>query len=251
MIISPIDSPSRGYDTTSVPQSFTPLTFSEMIEYAEEYEKCKSPLAKFNHDIEWVKRKFSDWKKISLIDLDYYIFLLKRISISSDNEFRVEHNCSDCGAPNTLVLDYSDIRVPINLEYDIKGSIVLNDKSYIYRIPNLEKFDQVNKKISRFKKVTEIKLIKLISAFEDFDTRSNEIEAVVLNAVIDDVVRLMTLDSMYFNNELELNHKCSSCGEGLWSISIHSLIDNLFQSLLLSRHAIETKITTKSFSEIG
>lgn len=244
MIISPVDSPSQGLATNSKTQSFTPINFSEMIKYSEEYETCKTELQKYLLDISWVKKKFNNWEFISLVDLDYYIFLMKKISVSSDTEFVVERKCTDCDKLNILNLDTTRIGMPLCLGYDVSGVITLSEIDYKYKVPYLDDFEKILLKISRFKK-HDLRIIKLISLFPDFEGRPNDIEKLVVEATGDDIVRLLTLENMYLSSKVELDYKCSSCKEGSWSISINILIDNVFQSLLLTRESIETKITTK------
>lgn len=245
MILHPQDLTSRGIDSRSKILTFTPFTFSEMIEYSEEYETLKTRLQKFLLDYKWVKKKFDNWESISLIDLSYCIFMMKKISIASDTSFTTEYKCSDCSEVNTLYLDTTRLANPLNLVYDIKGTINLNNKEYDYSIPNLEEFDKVLDKINRFNKVKELRLIKLISVFTDFEASPNLIERLVVDATGDDIIRLLTLESMYFDDKIVIDHKCRSCKEGSWSISMDILIDQLFRNLLLTRESIETKINTK------
>lgn len=245
MLITINELPSRGIDEKSEQVNLRPLTFRELLIYTREQESAKDDFSKFIVDYNEFKSKVTNWKSISLMDLDYLLFRFKKLTVSDDKEFSVELACSDCGSLNQLYLDSSLINTSQSLRYDYRGSIVLNNKTYTYEVPTLEVFDQVLTKISRYKKGFELKLIRLISCFPDFKNNPNEIESLVVNAKGDDIIRLSVLDSMYFNSKININHKCNNCSGGHWSIEVRSLIDQVFLSMLLSRTDVTNEIITK------
>lgn len=248
MVLLPLDLPSKGIDPRSQSQTFSPFNFTEMIEYSRSFESCKTDLHKYLLDIEWVKKKFDNWKVINLVDLDYCIFMMKKISISKDGEFVVSKPCSDCGEDNELYLDTSRTLMPLNLLYNIKGVINLNNRDYLYELPTLDRFTEIVTIVMRSKRVKDIKILKLISIFPEFDSKPNDIEDLVSKAVLEDIIELETLHSMYLESKINIDYKCKKCKGGHWSISISLLIDQLFLSLFLSGKSTKTKINVKPIS---
>lgn len=245
MIIEINELPSKGIDPRSQSLEIKPLTFKELLKYSREQDSAKTDLQKFLVDYNYLKSTLPNWKSISLMDLDYVIYRFKKLTISDNKEFNVEHKCSDCGTLNTLYLDDSRINLSHQIRYDYKGQIVLNNKTYQYEIPTLEFFDSVLTKITRYNKGFELIIIKLISTFPDFNNSPNEIESIVINAVGDDIIRLSVLESMYYDSKININHQCRNCRGGQWSISVRTLIDQVFLCMLLSRTDVTDQIITK------
>lgn len=245
MIVHPNDLPSQGLDNNSEILRIEPLNFKEMIKYSRELARAKTELQKYLIDFDLIKSRIPNWRSINLMDLDYVIFLMKKVSVSSDSEFTVSMICPDCGAENTLYLDLGRVSKPTQLLFDLSGKVELNGELLEYRCPSLEEFDKILTKMTKFRKTDEIRLIKLVSMFPKFNELPSKIESSVLEAVGDDIVVLSTLESMYLDSKVDIDHKCNQCKGGDWSMGVNSLIDNVFLSLVLSTESTESKIHAK------
>jgi hypothetical protein len=249
MIVNPRELPSRGLDSNSESLNIKPLNFQEMIEYTRNYDASRSELDKYICDVELVKKRIHNWKSINLMDLDYVIFLIKKESVSQEAEFSVRKTCNECGEENTLYLDPGRLVMPTTTKYELRGTVQLKGREVKFQLPSLEVFDKVLTKIARFKKVKELRLIKLIAMFPDFADRPNDIEDMVVTATNEDIVVLRTLESLYLNSSVSIEYKCTKCKGGSWSIGVHTLIDDIFLSLVLSTKSIESKISIKQVCE--
>lgn len=245
MIVHPNDLPSQGLDNNSEILRIEPLNFKEMIKYSRELARAKTELQKYLIDLDLIKSRIHNWRSINLMDLDYIIFLMKKVSVSSDSEFTVSMTCTDCGTENTLYLDLGRVSKPTQLLFDLSGKVELNGEVLEYRCPSLEEFDKILTKMTKFRKTDEIRLIKLVSMFPKFNELPSKIESSVLEAVGEDIVVLSTLESMYLDSKVDIDYKCSQCKGGDWSMGVNSLIDNVFLSLVLSTESTESKIHAK------
>lgn len=242
MVITPSQLISKGLDPKSELINIEPLNFKDLLIYTKEWESAKTPLQEFLVDYNLVKKLIYNWNTINLIDLKYIIYLIKKESVSSTKDFTIEKKCRDCGKVNTILIDTSSILLPVVTAYDIKGYIVLDDKTYQYEVPSLEYFDKVLNMVTRTKKDIDLRLIYLISCFPDFIKTPNLIEDLVIKSTRENIIQLVTLESMYFNPEIYINHKCNSCNSEGVSMSVDSLIDNVFLCLFLSNRSLENKI---------
>jgi hypothetical protein len=246
MLLTPQVLPSSGIEERSKAIEVRGLNFTELLEYTKSKNSCKNEFDNFILDYSWVKRKISNWQDISLIDLDFVIYTIKRLTVSDNAEFSTEMRCTNCNAINELYLSADQVKMPDPLRYDIRGKIVLSGQDLQFEIPMLDFFDECFSKIARYKNVKDLQVIKLITCFPEFKNNPNRIQNLVANAVVDDIVALSTLEAMYFDSQLTFDYKCSKCGGGHWSIGIRALIDNVFRSLLLSRRSVETKIDVRN-----
>lgn len=248
MVITPDQMPSGGVHPNSTAQSFSPLTFSELLEYSEEFDSASTRLQKYLLDIKWIKKKFSNPSGINIMDLDYCIYWLKRISTMSDVSFTQEKECSE-GHTNYFIINNSEVDKAIEKQFfDYKGVIELSGTRYIYEVPMLDKFEKVFDKVTRGKGAgsTKLLLIKLIACFPKFEENPNQVENLVIKSSSEDVVQLTTLGSMYFNSTLSFEKSCSTCKiDTCWSVSLDELIDNMYLRLLINGSTVESKINVE------
>lgn len=245
MILHPSEMPSRGIDPKSEALNIPILGFSDLIEYTRNMEATTTEIGKYLLDVELVRSKIHNWKSINLIDLDYIIFMIKKLAVSSGSEFTVEKVCTDCNEVNTLYLNTESLAMPTSLIYDIKGVAIIRDVKWIVEVPNLEEFYPILTKIDKFKKVKELRLLKLISLFPEFKRQPNLIEDMIVNAHTDDIVVLQALEYMFLDSSIELPHSCTNCREGRWSMKVNTLIDQVFRSMVLSSSADGSKVIFK------
>ena len=244
MIVSPNLLPSSGKSKTSKDIEINPLNFIQVIDYSRKLANVTSDFQKFMIDYNLVKSTISNWKTISLMDLEFIIFLIKKNSVTKVREFTITKDCPSCNSSELIYINTDQLQMPVSIDTDLFGEITLNNKVYKFEVPNLEVFDSVISKVTRSNKVQELKAIYLIATLVDFKNSPNEIENVVLNAVQDDAADLFNLYNIYYNPKVEIPHKCSKCKRGQWSTSLRSLVDNVFLDLLLNHRTSTIKIGT-------
>lgn len=243
MILTPYELPSHGLDSNSESISIVGLGFQDMIQYTEDYESARTPFKKFLVDYNWTKKLITNWRKINLVDLDAVILRWKIASVSSTNEFSIRKSCPHCGAEQVLSLSVDQISNFIPIEYALSGDIVLGNKKYSYECSNLEQFDDVVTRVTKYGRIKYVELLKLISMIPDFKIHPNQVEAAVINAKLEDIQVLRTLSTIYLNSKVTIKTKCSQCKSEDWSMGVSTLIDSPFLSLVLSTGSIKDKIT--------
>lgn len=242
MILTPYELPSNGLDPNSESISIKGLGFQQLIEYSKEYENAKTDLDKFTVDYNWTKKIISDWQHINLVDLDSIILKWKLESVNEGNTFSVVKTCPHCGHKQTLELSLEQLGSFAPINYALTGEIELGGTRYQYECPSLDYFDDVFTKITKYKQVHYINLIKLISMIPEFSRKPNQVQSAVVNAKLSDIQVLRTLESIYLNSNITINTHCSNCGGGDWSMSVLSLIDNPFLSLVINCQSFKDKV---------
>lgn len=99
----------------------------------------------------------------------------------------------------------------------------------------------------RYKKITDLNLIKTISLIKEFESRANQVEDDVLHATHNDITLLMALRDLYFNRSEPIKVSCSNCREegGKVMVAVDSLITDFFRSLRINCPIDGTKILFK------
>jgi hypothetical protein len=90
-------------------------------------------------------------------------------------------------------------------------------------------------------------MMKTLALFEEFDTKSQEIEKDVLGATREDITLLLALQELYFDRVEPIKAICPKCDKerrGM-AISVNSLVVDFFQSLTLNSKFDGTKIVFK------
>ena len=97
MIISKFDLPSKGKFIKDADNlDIKPLTFKKLLDYIESVEIGDTP--KLIKDLKLLVSNGVDLSKVSLLDMDYAIFMMKSITISDDIKFNSSSKCNSCGS---------------------------------------------------------------------------------------------------------------------------------------------------------
>ena len=175
ILSSYLPSAGIGYDFTTI--HLDPMTFLEMTNYTEG-TKDISPIEKYFYDIRLLTREDPNILKCYIMDVDFLIFYKKLISVSSGTTITITVQCPTCGAT---------LKREISLEKDIKfegidekimnGALVeLGGHKYDVAVPTVKDLLRVFDVFKKFGRVSDLKMMKTISLFKDFDTKSQQIE---------------------------------------------------------------------------
>ena len=249
ILSSYLPSAGVGYDFASI--HLDPMTFLEMTQYTEG-TKDISPIEKYFYDIRMLTREDPNILKCYIMDIDFLIFYKKLISISSDTSITITVKCPNCGAT---------LKKSINLEKDIKfetidekimnGALVeLNGHKYDVAVPTVQDLLKVFDVFKKFSRANDLKMMKTISLFKDFDIKSQQIEKDVLGATRGDITLLLALRDLYFDRVEPIKIMCPNCKDieeerRVMTVSVDSLIVDFFQSVCINNGLDGTKILFK------
>jgi endogenous inhibitor of DNA gyrase (YacG/DUF329 family) len=183
------------------------------------------------------------------MDLDFLIYYKKLISVSGNTTLNISVQCPSCGTVIQREVDFEkDIKFEAVDEKIMNGAqIILNKRKYEIRVPTVQNLLKVFDIFKRYSRVNDLKMMKTLALFEDFDTNSQQIEKDVLGATREDITILLALQELYFDRVEPIKAMCPKCDKerrGM-TISVNSLVVDFFQSLALNSKFDGTKIVFK------
>lgn len=243
--------PSGGYGYTFPSVRIRPMTFIEITKYLEEVPK-DDPLGKYLFDINLLEDDDKNAKSLYIMDIDFLIFYKKLITVSGDLKYQVEVPCPHCGKLIKSVIDFNkDIHFKAIDQKIMNGAqIELGGHKYDTIIPTGRDFLKVFKVYLKYRKITDLKIIKTISLIKDFEYNGNQIERDVLEATHSDITLLMALRDLYFDMLEPVEISCPHCEEDSGerrsvAVSVDSLITDFFRDIFINSPIDGTKILFK------
>lgn len=253
MEISVSQLPSGGYGYNFPSVKIKPLDFLGIVKYLENEPK-EDPLGKYLYDIKSLIEDDENIKDCYIMDVDFLIFYKKLTTISQDLSYEISIKCPVCG---------HQIEKTISFERDIHfkqvdnkimngAKIKLNNHDYETIVPTVNDFMKVFNVYLRYKKITDLKMIKTIALIKDFDFKSNQIERDVLGAKHSDITLLMALRELYYDRVEPIEIYCPECNKNAKpeerrsvAVSVESLIVDFFRDLYINSPIDGSKILFK------
>ena len=237
------------YDFTSL--KVMPMFFAQILEYMENVPT--DPIEKFYFDYKLIQQDDPNIDRVLVSDIPFIVFMKKALTIGTRLEFNSTLTCPACGTQFQQMITMSQLKFnPLDDEAR-KGFIVeFNGKRREVRMPTMAEFMVVFNNYRRYRRVTDMKLIKLISLFKDAMTYQQMIEEDVVNATYDDITLLAALDQIYFNTLNSVTCYCPKCNLDVepdkkrgMEVSIESLISNLFRGVIENNRLTTSKIVSQ------
>jgi endogenous inhibitor of DNA gyrase (YacG/DUF329 family) len=246
IISSYLPSAGIGYKFPSL--HLNPMTFLQMTRYTED-TKDLSQIEKYFYDIRMLIDEDKNILNCYIMDLDFLIYYKKLISVSGNTTLTISVQCPSCGTVVKREVDFEkDIKFETVDEKIMNGAqINLGGKKYEIRVPTVANLLKVFDIFKRYSRVNDLKMMKTLALFEEFDTKSQEIEKDVLGATREDITLLLALQELYFDRVEPIKAICPKCDKerrGM-AISVNSLVVDFFQSLTLNSKFDGTKIVFK------
>lgn len=244
--------PSGGFGYGFPTIRIKPLTFLGVCQYLENYPK-DDPLGSYLQDIKLLIEDDQNIKESYIMDVDFLIFYKKLCTISQDLSYRLQIKCPYCGKNIEKKLSFeNDIHFKQIDEKIMKGArINLGGHTYETIVPTVNDFMKVFNTYLRYRKVTDIKMIKTIALMGNFDYQANQIEKDVLEATHSDITLLMALRDLYYDRVEPLTLECPHCRDEkrrerrTVTVSVDSLIVDFFRELYINSPIDATKIVFK------
>jgi hypothetical protein len=144
------------------------------------------------------------------MDLDFLIFFKKLCTVSEDLSYNLTITCPDCGAKvrKTVTLEQDIHFTQVDKEVMNGAFIELNGHKYEVEVPTVRDFLIVLTQYARYRKITDLKMIKTISLIKEFRTEGNQVEDDVLGATHNDITLLVALRELYFERIEPIQVRC-------------------------------------------
>lgn len=191
------------------------MNFAQILEYLENVpDEKKQPVEKYYFDYCLVKDEDPNIGSLLLVDMEYVVFLKKALTISQNLEYDSSVECPKCGTTLNYHVSLAGVRFgPLSDPAKNGFSVGFGDSRYKVRMPTVDEFMSVFSKYRVYKRVSDMRIIKLISLFEYSMTYLQRIEALVVNSTHRDIAVLITLDKIFFNFIQPIHLHCDRCAE--------------------------------------
>lgn len=244
ILTSSLPSGGYGYDFPSI--DIKPLTFLELTQYLENVPS--DPLEKYLFDIKVLCKDDPKINDCYMMDVDFLIFFKKLISVSGDLNYNIQVKCPNCGniINHTISMEHDIHFKQIDSQVMNGAKIELNGHLYETMIPTVRDFLRVFSIYLRYRKITDMKIIKTVALISGFDQRSQEVEDDVLGATHSDITLLLALYELYYDRVEPIELSCNKCEEGgNVTVSVESLIVDFFRDLCINSPIDGSKILFK------
>lgn len=231
--------PSGGYGYTFPEITINPFTFIELTGYLENVPS--DPLDKYLFDIKVLCKDDPRVYDLYVMDLDFLIFYKKLCTVSSGLSYDLTIKCPECGAKikKKITLDKDIHFTQIDNEVMGGAEVILNGHKYNVQVPTVRDFLQVLEVYLRYRKITDLKMIKTIALIKEFRMEGNQVEADVLGAKHNDITLLLALRELYYDRIEPIIVYCPECGKDVKneerrgiSVSVDSLIGDFFRDII-------------------
>lgn len=230
--------PSGGYGYLFPSVSVEPFDFITLTQYLENVPS--DPLEKYLFDIKVLCKDDPKIMDCYIMDVDFLIFFKKLCTVSDNLTYKLTIKCPVCG---------KEIKKEISIEHDIhfkqidkeimNGAVIeLNGHKYETIVPTTRDFLSVFERYLRYRKVTDLGMIKAIALINDNNYEADQIEKDVLGAKHEDITLLLALRELYYERLEPIEVYCPDCNKGLKreerrgiSVSVNSLIGDFFREI--------------------
>jgi len=192
-----------------------PLNFAQILEYLENVpDMKKNPIEHYYFQYCLVKDEDPNINELLLIDMEYVIYMKKALTIAENLEYKSECKCPRCG--NTLRYHVSLAGIEwTHMDEEARNGFQVNFGGMVQpvRMPKVSEFFEIFKKYRMYKKLSDIRIIKLIALFEQSMMYLQKVENQVINSVYKDVSVLFMLDNVFYNFVKPKVLHCEECSK--------------------------------------
>ena len=187
-----------------------PMTFAQVLEYMENLPE--SPVERFYYDYTVVFADDPNVENLLLSDLEFVVFYKKCITINKDLEYNTQGVCPSCGSEIDVHFSLKQIKfVPLGEDLLNGLDVKFHGERHILRMPKVKQFLRIFSAYRRYKKVSDMNIIKLIALFENTETELQRYETMVVNAVHQDITVLVHLSNYFYKVIEPVTCICKEC----------------------------------------
>ena len=199
-----------GYNYPFMSIKMDPMKFAQVLEYEENVPK--SELEKYYFDYCLLKDEDPNIESLLLIDMEFAVYWKKAITVSENLCFDSTLTCPKCGAKLPYQLSLAGIEWNKMDERALKGlEVKFGGNWFKVRMPTVGQFMKILSKYRLYKRSVDVRIIKLVSLFEDSVRYQQKIENMIVNATHGDIAKLIMLEGVYLNFIKGLHIQCDYC----------------------------------------
>lgn len=248
MIFYSRDFPSQGRASEVDHVNLMPLNYGQLIEYINNDELTK--LRSYMRDVNLLLKMDPGASKVSVIDLDYVIYMMKVLTISDELKYKYSYTCECChkkvsGTISSKNLIFRDI----DPRYFELLDITLGGIKLTYTGATVEKFQKFCAKLPRLMEDFDVKILKLASMFWDEESMMHpgKVVDLFLKATHDEVKLVAYLKSAYFDTIKPFTMTCEKGGKTV--VALNDATTGLFRRVLQNGELKTDKIHFREVDE--
>lgn len=244
--------PSKGLNYNFMGVQIKPMFYGQILEYMENVPK--GDLEKFYFDYCLMKEDDPNIGNLYVPDFEFCRYYKKVLTISKDESYTTSFKCPECGTKFYSKVSLREIKFS-NIDPDIIDGkcIELGNNIYDIKLPTVNEFLKVLQVYRRYKKLSDIRLVQLISIFPEAIKYPNRYENLVVNAQYSEIAALTMLHSIYFDSIEPITVYCPKCNEGIdnpkemrgMEVGVDSLASNFFRDILINNQFDKSKILSR------
>jgi transcription elongation factor Elf1 len=199
-----------GYKYNFISLNIKPMNFAQILEYMENVPSDE--VEKLYFDYKTVLQDDSNVDNLLLCDLDYVIFLKKCLTISKDEEFDTSVKCPVCGSELKTRISLKKIEFN-KLDSGLMDGMTIGIGGNYHDImmPTVSEFMKIFANYRKYKKITDLKIIKLVALFTEVSVYQQKIENIVINSTYEDISMLTMLSKLYYDVVKPYRVDCMTC----------------------------------------
>lgn len=195
--------------------SITPMKFGQILEYNEMVpDKKKNPIENYYFNYCLIKDDDPNIGQLYLNDMEYVLYMKKGITIADNLEYSSSYKCPRCGNVIPYRVSLSGVHWT-KMDPEILGglTITFNGSQFYVRLPRVDEFMNIFANYRLYKKVTDMRIIKLIALFEQSQMYLQRVENMVVNATHKDIATLIMLEQLYYDFIDPIELHCDQCSK--------------------------------------
>lgn len=189
---------------------------------------------RMDRDIKLVGKDVKELDRLFLIDLDCLIFIKKTISITTQEDIRVDAICPFCGNSELVPLNFRD-----SLEHCIVPDealkvkeININGKRLKFQIPTIDYYHKVLKEFLKYNEDPNERISTLCACLNFFDN-PRMIKRTIEDATLDEIVVIDQLHEWISGSRKFHKYTCKKCGKEA-DIIVPNMSADMFRSIKIN-----------------
>lgn len=200
---------------------------------------------RMHRDIELLSKDVKELDRLFLIDLDCLIFIKKTISITTQEDVRVDAICPHCGSSEIVSINFRD-----SLEHCIVPDEALKIKEVNisgqrmkFKIPTIDYYNRVLKEFLKYNEDPNEKISTLCACFNFFDN-PRAIKRAIEDATLDEILLIDQLHEWVSGSRKFHKYTCKKCGKEA-DVIVPNMSADMFRSIRINNGLNGHKLVLK------
>ena len=234
--------PSQGrLGGESLEMNLKSLTLKEIIDYS--MIPGFTYTQRMSRDIDLIRKDLGDLtSRLYLIDLDCLIYIKKTISITTQENVKVDVICPHCGKSQQISMNFRD-----SLEHCMVPDealkvkeVIIDGKRLKFQIPTIDYYQKVLKEFLKYNEDPNERVSTLCACLGFFDN-PREIKRLIEDATLDEILLVDQLHAWISGSRKFQSYTCSSCRKEA-DVIVPNMSADMFRSIQINNELSGRKL---------